>query len=117
MNTLHLLRRSLLAGLACGLLAATLPAAAAGEYIRPGVSFALIGDTPYGVAEEPKFDRVISDINASRNVRFVLHTGDVKQGILNDQWLLGTFSTMGMNPELLKNLIVHDGLKYGFAVF
>ena len=32
-------------------------------------------------------------------------------------WLLGTFSTMGMNPELLKNLIVHDGLKYGFAVF
>ncbi len=43
--------------------------------------------------------------------------GDVKQGILNDQWLLGTFSTMGMNPELLKNLIVHDGLKYGFAVF
>jgi len=24
---------------------------------------------------------------------------------------------MGMNPELLKNLIVHDGLKYGFAVF
>jgi hypothetical protein len=43
--------------------------------------------------------------------------GDVKQGILNDQWLLGTFSTMGMNPELLKNLIVHDGLKFGFAVF
>ena len=80
MNTLHLLRRSLLAGLACGLLAATLPVAAAGEYIRPGVSFALIGDTPYGVAEEPKVDRVISDINASRNVRFVLHTGDVKQG-------------------------------------
>ena len=80
MNTLHLLRRGLLAGLACGLLAACLPAAAAGEYVRPGVSFALIGDTPYGVAEEPKFDRVISDINASRNVRFVLHTGDVKQG-------------------------------------
>ena len=43
--------------------------------------------------------------------------GDVKQGILNDQWLLGTFSTMGMNPVLLKILIVHDGLKFGFAVF
>lgn len=43
--------------------------------------------------------------------------GEVKAGALADQWLLGTFSTMGMNPELLKNLIVHDGLKYGFAVF
>jgi len=43
--------------------------------------------------------------------------GDVKSGILADNWLLGTFSTMGMNPELLKNLIVHDGLKSGFAVF
>jgi len=45
------------------------------------------------------------------------YPGDVKAGILNDQWLLGTFSTMGMNPELLKNLIVHDGIKSGFAVF
>jgi len=36
---------------------------------------------------------------------------------LADQWLLGTFSTMGMNPQLLKNLIVHDGIKSGFAVF
>ena len=43
--------------------------------------------------------------------------GDVKQGILNDQWLLGSFATMGINPELLKNLIVHDGIKDGFAVF
>ena len=43
--------------------------------------------------------------------------GDVKTGILADQWLLGTFSTMGMNPKLLKNLIVHDGIKQGFAVF
>ncbi|MES2716574.1 MAG: metallophosphoesterase [Pseudomonadota bacterium] len=80
MHTLSLLRRSLATALIGGLLATTLPAVAAGEYIRPGVSFALIGDTPYGVAEEPKFDRVIADINASRNVRFVLHTGDVKQG-------------------------------------
>ena len=74
------LRRALAGALISGLLAASLPAAAAGDYIRPGVSFALIGDVPYGVAEEPKFDRVINDINASRNVRFVVHTGDVKQG-------------------------------------
>ncbi|MCY4743679.1 hypothetical protein NYO99_01685 [Pelomonas sp. UHG3] len=55
-------------------------APAAAPYFRAGVSFALLGDVPYGVSEEPKFDRVIADINASRNVRFVLHTGDVKQG-------------------------------------
>ncbi|MFT3857579.1 MAG: hypothetical protein QM742_08815 [Aquabacterium sp.] len=44
-------------------------------------SFALIGDTPYGAALEPKFDRVIADINAHHErVRFVLHTGDIKSG-------------------------------------
>lgn len=43
--------------------------------------------------------------------------GDVKAGALNDNWLLGSFSTLAMNPELLKNLIVHDGIKFGLAVF
>lgn len=54
--------------------------AGASEFLRPGVSFALLGDVPYGVGEEGKFGQVVADINASRNVRFVLHTGDVKQG-------------------------------------
>jgi hypothetical protein len=82
MNPSSFIRRCVLASAAClagGLLATSLPAAAS-EYLRPGVSFALIGDPPYGLSEEPKFDRVIAEINASRNVRFVLHTGDVKQG-------------------------------------
>jgi len=43
-------------------------------------SFALIGDVPYGAATEPQFDRVIDDINARSDVRFVLHTGDIKAG-------------------------------------
>lgn len=43
-------------------------------------SFALIGDVPYGLAEEPRFDRVIDAIHATPSVRLVLHTGDVKQG-------------------------------------
>ena len=66
--------------LTAALVALATHAAAAGDFLRAGVSFALIGDTPYGVSEEPKFDRVIADINASRNVRLVIHTGDVKQG-------------------------------------
>ena len=43
-------------------------------------SFALIGDAPYGVDREQQFDRVITDINAQRQVGFVLHTGDIKAG-------------------------------------
>lgn len=43
--------------------------------------------------------------------------GDVKQGILGDCWLLGTFLVLSTHPELLKNLIVFDGLEFGFAVF
>lgn len=43
-------------------------------------SFAFIGDVPYGLAEEPQFERIIDEVNSSRRVRFVLHSGDVKQG-------------------------------------
>lgn len=43
-------------------------------------SFALIGDVPYGAAQEVQFDRVIEEINAARGVRFVVHNGDVKAG-------------------------------------
>ena len=51
-----------------------------GDFMATGKSFALIGDTPYGAAREPMFDRVIDDINAQERVRFVLHTGDIKAG-------------------------------------
>jgi hypothetical protein len=30
---------------------------------------------------------------------------------------LGSFSVLATRPELLKNLIVHDGIEHGFAVF
>jgi len=43
--------------------------------------------------------------------------GDVKQGILGDCWLLGAFCVLATRPELLKNLIVYDGIEHGFAVF
>ena len=47
---------------------------------RPTQSFALLGDVPYGAAQEIQFDRVIEDINAAKSVRFVVHNGDVKAG-------------------------------------
>ncbi len=40
---------------------------------------ALIGDTPYGVAAESRFERVIADINR-QNVEFTVHIGDTKSG-------------------------------------
>jgi hypothetical protein len=40
--------------------------------------FALIGDTPY--ASLPKFENVVDDINANRQIRFILHAGDIKTG-------------------------------------
>ena len=45
------------------------------------------------------------------------YPGDVKSGTLLDGWLLGSFLILSTNPELLKNLIVYDGIKHGFAVF
>lgn len=43
--------------------------------------------------------------------------GDVKQGVLDDCWLLGAFLNVSVNPQILQNLIVKDGLQFGFAVF
>jgi len=46
-----------------------------------------------------------------------IEPADVKQGILGDCWFLGSFMLLAMNPHLLQNLIVYDGIKSGFAVF
>jgi hypothetical protein len=43
-------------------------------------SFALIGDMPYGPEGELKFPNVLADINADRNLAFVAHDGDIKNG-------------------------------------
>ena len=49
-------------------------------------SFALIGDTPYGVAPgelyEP-FDRMQAEINKDHSIKWVLHAGDIKGGSSN----------------------------------
>lgn len=43
-------------------------------------AFAFIGDGPYGAAAEPLWDHTIREINRDREVRFVMHAGDVKAG-------------------------------------
>ena len=43
-------------------------------------SFAVIGDVPYGNAEIQAFPSYIEDINAHRELSFVAHLGDIKNG-------------------------------------
>jgi hypothetical protein len=47
---------------------------------RDGFSFAFVGDGPYGVAAEPMWENIIDEVNHDRDVRFVMHAGDVKKG-------------------------------------
>ncbi|HEU4426803.1 MAG TPA: metallophosphoesterase [Pilimelia sp.] len=59
------------------------PAAPAGAGDRPAntaLTFALIGDTPYGDPQRQTFPKLVNAINADRQVRFVLHAGDIKNG-------------------------------------
>jgi len=66
-------------GLACALAAPI--TTLAGDAPRQGtLSFALIGDMPYGEREERRAREVIGAINASPAVEFVIHIGDIKGG-------------------------------------
>lgn len=47
---------------------------------RPDLTLAVIGDTPYGDAQEAAFPRLSAAVNADRRVRRVLHLGDIKNG-------------------------------------
>lgn len=42
--------------------------------------FALIGDVPYNEVDYWKFDNVLADINADRQLKWVMHAGDFKNG-------------------------------------
>ena len=44
------------------------------------LSFALIGDMPYGTEDVGKFERLIEDVNGDSEVEWVLHVGDIKTG-------------------------------------
>ncbi|WP_455835525.1 hypothetical protein [Pseudarthrobacter siccitolerans] len=64
--------------LALGLIASQ-PAIAA-DNTSEAFTFGVIGDIPYGAAETAKFPGRIQDINADRDLKFVTHVGDIKNG-------------------------------------
>ncbi|MCQ6270086.1 metallophosphoesterase [Pseudarthrobacter sp. R1] len=64
--------------LALGLLSSQ-PATAA-DSTSEAFTFGVIGDIPYGDAEIAKFPARIQDINADKDLKFVTHVGDIKNG-------------------------------------
>ena len=43
-------------------------------------SFALVGDMPYYPRDVGKFERLIAEVNAEPDIKWVLHAGDIKRG-------------------------------------
>jgi len=56
--------------------------------VGAGLTFALIGDTPYTAAEVPALDAMIEEMNLE-DLAFVIHVGDITggQGPCTDEWL------------------------------
>ncbi|WP_211216048.1 metallophosphoesterase [Catelliglobosispora koreensis] len=75
------MRRFLVLTAFAGTLLMAVPAAAAPHaHGSAPVTFALLGDTPYGDAQRVIFPSLVTAINADPKVRFVLHAGDIKNG-------------------------------------
>lgn len=55
--------------------------------------FALIGDVPYNAVDYWKLDNVIAEINADKQLAWVLHAGDIKNGstLCSDEMFLDRF--------------------------
>jgi hypothetical protein len=79
--TIRLARGALLASL---VVAVAAPIALAGnggdDHAAKRVTYAIIGDTPYGQPQIDNFPNDIAEINADPNVRMVIHLGDIKNG-------------------------------------
>ncbi|MFI1167225.1 metallophosphoesterase [Streptomyces sp. NPDC020801] len=74
-------RRAASAALALSALTLAMSAEpASAGYGHEKYTFAVIGDIPYGDAQIADFPNVVEQINADRDVRFVDHLGDIKNG-------------------------------------
>ena len=67
---------------AAGVLAVVLAVALAPSQSDAGdtFTFALIGDVPYADDDSLRFAKVIDQINADKDVQWVIHAGDIKSG-------------------------------------
>ena len=77
------IKLTLAAALAVGTMATVATAASGGTSVTSSadpVTLAVIGDVPYGAAQEADFDAMIGAINKDPKVRLVMHLGDTKSG-------------------------------------
>ncbi len=80
------MRRALLAVAMLALTALLAPAIAGAGNGTPDdnsatpVTYAVIGDTPYGQPQVNNFPNDVAEINADNSVRLVMHLGDIKNG-------------------------------------
>jgi Calcineurin-like phosphoesterase len=69
------------------------------------VTFAVIGDTPYGGAQVENFPNDVSEINADPKVRLVIHLGDIKNG--STQCSTSYFETIRQDFDGFKDPLVY----------
>jgi hypothetical protein len=77
------LSRSILIAAAALVIAAPIALAGNGspdDRSATAVTFAIIGDTPYGQPQIANFPNDVAEINADAKVRLVIHLGDIKDG-------------------------------------
>ena len=83
---MHLSRTPALAAVAASLVVLSSAAATASAADAPGqqkdghYQFAVIGDVPYGDAQVAAFPKWVDQINATPNLSFTIHVGDIKNG-------------------------------------
>jgi hypothetical protein len=73
------MRRALLAAVSVAAVSAALTSVAAAAPGQNGLTYAVIGDTPYGAAQVANFHNDIDELNAN-HPNLVIHLGDIKNG-------------------------------------
>jgi hypothetical protein len=51
-----------------------------GAHAGKALTYAIVGDTPYGQPQIDNFPNDVAEINADPNVRLIVHLGDIKNG-------------------------------------
>lgn len=69
-----------------------------------GITYAIIGDTPYGAVQVADFPRLVSALNADPDVELTVHLGDIKDGasLCSDPY----FDQMRANFDALQDPLV-----------
>jgi hypothetical protein len=90
--------------IALALVLAGSSAARTGNGGRGGITYAIVGDTPYGAAQLAGFPRLAAALDGDRDVELTVHLGDIKDGasLCSDAY----FAQMRANLDALADPLV-----------